>query len=504
MDETKPCMIKLFCKGDFHYYDSNDFDDVFILPSLTLDQKELSKVHAVSIYEQRQLYNLLMLQHPKIRVCFLSSMPIDDSIVEYYWKLCSTDVSFEDFKSRLCLLSPIDSKSISLVEKILLRPLLMQKMKKFIRNPERSCIVSNISSNFELELAKKMNVVFLGFDPQYSFYGTKQGSKEIFKKANLPFPDATPLCKDENLFFEETLKLIERNPKAKMLVVKLNDSFSGKGNANLTLHHFKQFMKENLIFKKKRDRLLDQLKLEIKQMRFPHGANWDTFRERIPDMGMITEVFIDCNESPSGQGYVEKGKVSVISTHDQILDGEVYIGCIFPCEQKFRKKVIEYTEKIGQVFESLEIYGNFGVDYLAAEDGELYALEINLRITGTTHPNMTMRLLIKGDYDEKTGEFTSQSGKKKYYIASDNVVDESFINFIPSDVINILENSEHHFNRKTETGSILHLVGAVSEHGKFGVTCIHNSVEESKELFKKVVELFKHESQKAFEPIFTE
>jgi hypothetical protein len=48
-----------------------------------------------------------------------------------------------------------------------------------------------------------------------------------------------------------------------------------------------------------------------------------------------------------------------------------------------------------------------------------------------------------------------------------------------------------------EIGAVLHLIGAVSEHGKFGITCIHNSMEESKELFGNVVNLFKFEARKA-------
>ena len=166
---------------------------------------------------------------------------------------------------------------------------------------------------------------------------------------------------------------------------------------------------------------------------------------------------------------------------------------------KFRKKVIEYTRKIGEVFESLEIYGNYGVDYLATATDELYALEINLRITGTTHPNMTMRLLINGEYNENTGMFVSKSGEEKYYIASDNVVDESFINFVPKDIIDILETSEYKFDKEKEIGAVLHLVGAVSEHGKFGVTCIDNSIESAKEMFKKVVFLYKNEFMKSLE-----
>jgi hypothetical protein len=294
------------------------------LPSLTLDKQELLKVQAVkknyllqkvSVYEQRQLYNLLMLQNPKVRIIFISSMPIDEAIIQYYWRLCSSGVSFEDFKSRLTLLSPMDSRSISLVEKILSRPLLIQKMKKLNRNPERTCLVCNVSSEYEFELCKKLDCVFLGFDPKQNYFGTKDGSKKIFQMAKIPFPDATPICKDEISFYEETLDLIQRNDNADMIVVKLNDSFSGKGNANMKLHHLREFMK----IKKERKDILQELTNECHNLIFSADTNWETFRKRINDMGVISEIFIDSIECPSGQGYVEKGKLTLVSTHDQVF-----------------------------------------------------------------------------------------------------------------------------------------------------------------------------------------
>jgi hypothetical protein len=74
---------------------------------------------------------------------------------------------------------------------------------------------------------------------------------------------------------------------------------------------------------------------------------------------------------------------------------------------------------------------------------------------------------------------------------------DAFKNFNPKDIIEILQNSSFKFDQNKEIGSVLHLIGSVSEHGKFGITCIHNSMKESKELFENVVNLFKFEARKA-------
>eukprot|EP01080_Neovahlkampfia_damariscottae_P012365 gene12365-6033_t len=491
----------LVVRGCFNYFNSRIFDDLIILPSLTFDPVELAKMIGGTVYEQRGLYNLLMLKYPEIKVIMLTSTPIENSIVNYYQKLISFKVSKEDFHSRLFCYSPNDSKPISLVEKVLERPKLMKKIAGLLEDPERAAVVSNVSTPFEARLSQKLHTCLLGFEPQHAHYGTKIGSKQIFTKAQLLYPDATPLCHDENLFFEELLGLIKRNPKIDMLVVKLNDSFSGKGNAVLNLFNFRKYQLEENLFdnhlEKTDEMLIEQLKKEINYMRCVEDANWEMFRGRIQDMGILAEVFIEYTDCPSGQGYVENDEINVVSTHDQVLNGHVYIGCVFPCEEKYRKKVHEYTYKVGKVFHSLGIYGNYGVDFLASGD-DLYSLEINLRITGTTHPNMALRLLIEGEY--KDGVYISKkSGKEKVYIASDNVKNDHFKNFQCDEIIEMVSKSKYHFDNESETGTVLHMINAVPEHCKIGVTCIHNSVKEAKKLYQDTVEFLNEEAKKASE-----
>ena len=141
--------------------------------------------------------------------------------------------------------------------------------------------------------------------------------------------------------------------------------------------------------------------------------------------------------------------------------------------------------------------GNYGVDFLASGD-DLYSLEINLRITGTTHPNMTLRLLIDGEY--KDGIYISKkSGKEKVYIASDNVKNEHFKNFQSDEIIELISKSKFHFDNDSETGTVLHMINAIPEHCKLGVTCIHNSVKEAKKLYEETVEFLDAEAKKASE-----
>ncbi len=50
-----------------------------------------------------------------------------------------------------------------------------------------------------------------------------------------------------------------------------------------------------------------------------------------------------------------------------------------------------------------------------------YAIEINLRKGGTTHPFLMLQFLTGGKYNAETGEYVTAGGNKRFYFASDNV-----------------------------------------------------------------------------------
>jgi hypothetical protein len=60
---------------------------VVILPSLTLDEDILSKVTGAVHYEERMLCLLMLLRMPLTRIIYITSMPVADSIIDYYLHL---------------------------------------------------------------------------------------------------------------------------------------------------------------------------------------------------------------------------------------------------------------------------------------------------------------------------------------------------------------------------------------------------------------------------------
>jgi hypothetical protein len=115
-------------------------------------------------------------------------------------------------------------------------------------------------------------------------------------------------------------------------------------------------------------------------------------------------------------------------------------------------------------------------------------VEINLRMTGTTFPFVALRFLTGGTLDE-AGEFRSQRGVAKSYFATDTLSAPAYRGLLPQDFLEIVIQHGLHFSPSTETGVLFHMIGALSQYGKVGVTCIGDSAEEADQLYRRTREV---------------
>jgi hypothetical protein len=274
-------------------------------------------------------------------------------------------------------------------------------------------------------------------------------------------------------------------------VVKLNDSFSGEGNA---------------LFRYPEGRGRGDIREALQKLEFSvPSENTGHYFDKFARMGGIVEEFIDAPEkaSPSAQLRIGPGgDVITISTHDQILggpSGQVFLGCSFPAHDDYRLEVQRQGLQIGEVLARYGVVSRFGVDFLAwrpegEADWRLTALEINLRMGGTTHPYLALQFLTGGQLNAGTGLFLSPSGHAKYYRATDNLRSHAYRGLLPEDLIEILTINKLHYNHTTESGVLFHLIGALSEFGKLGLTVIANSRREVDELYQRTLTILDAET----------
>ena len=91
---------------------------VVVVPGLSLDPEVLVKVRGVRFYEERMLSMLMLLRLPNTRVVFVTSSPIDPSIVDYYLGMLP-GIPSRHARQRLTLLCTHDASLRSLTDKIL-------------------------------------------------------------------------------------------------------------------------------------------------------------------------------------------------------------------------------------------------------------------------------------------------------------------------------------------------------------------------------------------------
>lgn len=457
---------------------------VLVVPSLSLDPRELAKVSGVHHYEERLLYMLMLLRRPRTRLVFVTSQPISSTVVDYYLNQLA-GVPAGHARRRLLMFDCGDASSQPLSAKILRRPRLMQRLRTAIGDPSRAHIDVFNSTALERTLAVRLGIPLYANNPALNDLGTKSGCREIFREAGVNFPHGFERLTGVDDITDALLELWGRDRNIRRAVVKLNDGFSGEGNA---LFSYEQI--DATVAHDARQQIRDNLP----NLRFvAPQETWPSFLEKYEEMHGIVEEFVEGSDkrSPSSQCRVTAmGQPVPISTHDQILDGQIFLGCTFPADPVYRMDIQEAGMRVARVLANRGALGRFATDFVSVPDGnggfKHYAIEVNLRKGGTTHPFSTLRFITDGEYQPETGEFMTPAGRAKTYFASDTLQSPRYQGLMPVDLIDIMVYHDLHFHPATERGTVFHLMGALSEYGKLGMVCIGDNLQQAQFLYKKV------------------
>ncbi|MFC1591593.1 peptide ligase PGM1-related protein [Thermodesulfobacteriota bacterium] len=459
---------------------------VIIVPSHSLDSEELSKVAGIHHYEERMLCLLILLRLPRTRLVFITSQPIHDSIIDYYLHLLP-GIPSKHARRRLTLLSCYDASPIPLTQKILERPRLLERLRAAISDPGAAHITCYNATPLERSLSVHLQIPLYACDPDLVSLGSKSNGREIFRLAGVAMPDGIEHLRDAHDLFSALAALKRRNPQTKRAVIKLNEGFSGEGNAIFDYSPGSKDAPEQSLKKTITDELPQSICFEAA------GETWVHYQKKFAEMGGVAECWVAGSEkrSPSVQCRIDPlGQTSVISTHDQILGGptgQIYLGCSFPANEAYRLAIQEAGMRIAGVLKQKGVLGIFGIDFVSVKSDttwEHYAIEINLRKGGTTFPFLVLQFLTDGQYDPKSGLFRLLNSQPRYYYASDNLQKSRYKGLTPDDLIDIMVYNNLHFDSASQEGVVFHLMGALSEYGKFGVTCIGKDYDRAQKLYK--------------------
>jgi hypothetical protein len=390
-----------------------------------------------------------------------------------------------------------DRSNQPLSKKILARPRLIERIRREIPDPERAHMVCFNSTDLERSLSVRLGVPLNSVDPKLNDLGTKSGCREVFRAAGVQLPFGFERVRNADEIAECLAEIKRNDPSARRAVVKLNEGFSGEGNA--------LFYYGDIDAGMGRDALKQACKDALPTLRFEApNETWPSFERKYEEMEGVVEAFVegDHKESPSAQCRVNAvGEPQVISTHDQVLggpSGQVFLGCTFPAAPDYRMAIQESGARVAEELANQGVIGRFGIDYVSVKqpDGsyEHFAIEVNLRKGGTTHPFLTLKFLTAGQYNLEDGLFYAPSGRPKYYFATDTLQEERYVGLRAEDLVDISVYHGLHFHGPSERGVVFHLIGALSEFGKLGVVAIGDNPQQARFLYKQTIQVLDEET----------
>jgi hypothetical protein len=475
--------------GEVFPRDESDYASI-VVPSLTLEQAELAKLSGSSYYEERLLFLLIRLRNPRARLVYVTSQPIPPVVLDYYLQLLA-GVPPAHARSRLTLLCAHDSSSRPLTQKILERPRLIERIRVSIPDRERAYLTVFNSTPLERRLAVLLGIPLNAADPALVRLGSKSEGRRLFREVGVAHPLGQEDVRDEADVAEALRALLDARPGLRRAVVKLNHSFSGEGNAIVDLGDAASSA---------------SLREALKGARFAAATeSLDGYLARLQRMGGVVEELLEAPgaSSPSVQVRINpRGECFVTSTHEQILGGptgQIYQGCSFPAREEYRHELQEAGLRVARQLARCGVTSRLSVDFVAlpGPDGRftLSAVEINLRMGGTTHPMLALRFLTEGKLDPASGLFRGPEGAAKSYRATDNLASPRYQGLLPEDLIEILTVNHLEYNWQKATGVLFHMIGALSEHGKLGLVAIGNTAQEAAATYDRTIQVLDHETR---------
>ncbi|HET7718991.1 MAG TPA: hypothetical protein VFK43_03415, partial [Acidimicrobiales bacterium] len=269
------------------------------MPSISFPPAELAKITAVGFYEERMLFVLLLLRNPALRVVFVTSSAVDPATVDYYLRFVPAGA-----RDRLSMVTVDDPSIGSLSAKVLARPDGVAQLRELV--PEGSTMLPFNVTPAEAGLAVALGATLCGPPPYLARLGSKSGARKVATKAGVARTEGA-----ENLFSLEAVAaaisaIRRRRPEAEAVVVKLDNGFSGIGNAILEM-----------------DGLADPLPASRTTF-CAASESWPSYEAKLAAEGAVVEELLRVPnlQSPSVQLRIGAGgEVEVLSTHDQILGG---------------------------------------------------------------------------------------------------------------------------------------------------------------------------------------
>lgn len=404
-------------------------------------------------------------------------------------------------RSRLSLVAVNDASPRPLSEKLLERPHLLARIAALIPNRARSHLVPYNTTEVERDVALSLGIPMYGADPRLAPLGSKTGCRRMFAELGVPHPLGVENLRTLDDMADAVTAMRAERATMDSVIVKLNDGVSGEGNALVRLAGLPAPGSTE-----ERAAVMGHLlKMELESLTTPRDVYLAKFQE---GAGIIEErIAGEEVRSPSVQlRILPGGVVELLSTHDQLLggaSGQSYLGCTFPAAPEYAGTITHHAETIGRRLAEKGALGRFAIDFVVVLGQDRawtpYAIELNLRKGGTTHPFLTLQFLTDGRYDPTTALFLTPRGQEKHLVATDHLESHLLRGLAVSDVFDIVARHRLHFDPSREVGIVFHMISCLNEHGRIGLTAVGDSPSEAERRYHEAERILLEEARLALE-----
>jgi len=484
---------------------------ILAVPSTNLPKAELEGVLGDMYYEHRSLWKILEVRDPSVRVLFVTSTPVSESTIKHLFEgLPQTEI--KQMRRRFKIISLEDISSEYLSEKLRTRPNALEKVRQAAQRllgeemNGNNSILSGFISDIHLEhLATTLGLSIKDIHPLLSYLNSKSGNREAAAEAHIPYPVGFNHNRSKNDVIHAIDSLYKKNKGKGSAFVKPNWGTSGSGiihvpfdQLGLSPNSFTHGNRtQDLKVRQRQDQERHKKIRQFLEQAEDNGLTGEKLWARILKHGAVTENGVTHSQAPSVQMHIEvDGKITLLSTHMQLLSGYVYKGSRQPAytDPQLTKMLTDYALSYAKTLAKYQVIGRVSLDFfeITKPDGKIDFVfgEANIREGGTTHPRETVALLLDAYYDPSIGGLISRStGKQVFYSMTDNFVDtETFkgVDFekVWAKFITRPEYKQLRFNLQTGRGVKFHMLAALSPIGKIGLTAFGDSPAQAEMLFK--------------------
>ncbi|MEU0619181.1 ATP-grasp domain-containing protein [Streptomyces albogriseolus] len=440
-----------------------------------------------------------MASETDLALIMLQAPAIGADVEDYLLRIVSpSPVSAADRRARHALVEIDDDSDRHLSEKVLDDSRLVRRLQRTVALARRfghtveglACFASSLRM---AHLAQALEIDLLETHPRTLGWGHKSGSRQLFRAAGVRHLPGSYVADHGVASLAVRLAALVRLHGPGHWVVKLDHGFgSGHGNAFVAVDSDRPSTIEQELFASLRPMGLGVRRVQFLRWLGTVGAVVERRVEAGPGSTVLQPSALG-HLRPEADGSV---RVELLGVHDQLVGtaGD-YLGCRYPARAEYRDEVERQALRVFAALAVRGVRGHVGIDFMAvcalsrSVGTSLFATEINMRQTGSTHPNRTVRAVLPLDAAVPE-RLVARNGHDVCFRATDNVLSPSSRGTSAGALISAVQQSPRlRLDRDAGRGVVPHLWPALARYGKMGVTAIGRSEAECERLVREFSEL---------------